>query len=94
VCLHLLVPDLGMLVKLWAQSAGVCGVPYGHRLACSFTLMTIYFTQVALGFFSSLGAVGVRPPLELEGLCSELSCPCIFWSHSGHAGEAMGTAGR
>lgn len=40
------VRDLGLLVKLWAEAAGVCGAPNGNLSAYSFTLMAIYFMQV------------------------------------------------
>lgn len=45
VCLHPLVRALGMLVKLWAEAAGVCGAPNGNLSAYSFTLMATYFMQ-------------------------------------------------
>jgi len=38
--------DIGVLVKIWAEAAGVCGAPRGHLSAYSLTLMVIYFMQV------------------------------------------------
>jgi len=46
VSLDTCIRDLGVLVKLWAHAAGVCGAPNGHLSAYSFTLMVIYFLQV------------------------------------------------
>jgi len=40
------VRALGIAVKLWAKSAGVCGASLGNLSSYTFTLLTIYFMQV------------------------------------------------
>lgn len=44
--LHPCVRDLGVMVKLWAKAAGVCGASQGHFSSYSLTLMALYFLQV------------------------------------------------
>jgi hypothetical protein len=41
-----LIRYLGILVKLWANSEGVCGAQHGHLSSYSFILMALYFMQV------------------------------------------------
>jgi len=40
------VHELGLLVKLWARSEGVCGARSGYLSSYSLTLMAIYYLQV------------------------------------------------
>lgn len=44
--LHPAVRDLGIAVKLWARSSGVCGASLGNLSSYTFNLLTIYYLQV------------------------------------------------
>lgn len=43
------VRDLGVMLKLWAEAAGVSGAARGHLSAYALTLMALYFLQVEPG---------------------------------------------
>lgn len=45
--LDLVVAHLGIAVKLWAKDGQICGASSGHLSSYAFTLMAIYFLQVA-----------------------------------------------